>query len=196
MTLAPGFADPVFDAQRAFRAVMAALARPGTVEPLAGVARPPAPMTPELAALALTLIDHDTPVWLDAALAAAPDVGAFLRFHAGAPIVADPAAAAFALIAEPRAMPPLAAFAQGSDAYPDRSATLILQVAGFAGTPLALAGPGIRGTAAFAAAPLPADFAVQLSANRALFPRGVDVILCAPGEVAALPRSVRLMEAA
>ena len=196
MTLAPGFADPVFDAQRAFRAVMAALARPGTVAPLAGVARPPAPMTPELAALALTLIDHDTLVWLDAALAAAPDVGAFLRFHAGAPIVADPAAAAFALIAEPRAMPPFAAFAQGSDAYPDRSATLILQVAGFAGTPLALAGPGIRGTTAFAASPLPADFAAQLSANRALFPRGVDVMLCAPGEVAALPRSVRLMEAA
>jgi alpha-D-ribose 1-methylphosphonate 5-triphosphate synthase subunit PhnH len=93
-------------------------------------------------------------------------------------------------------MPPLAAFAQGSDAYPDRSATLIVQVESFTGAALALSGPGIDGSTTLAASPLPADFAAQLAANRALFPRGVDVILCASGEVAALPRSVRLKEAA
>jgi alpha-D-ribose 1-methylphosphonate 5-triphosphate synthase subunit PhnH len=196
MTLTPGFADPVFDAQRAFRAVMAAVARPGLARPLASDLEPPAPMTPELAALALTLLDQETPVWLDAPLAAAPDVAAFLRFHAGVPIVTDPALAAFALIADPLAMPPFNAFAQGTDAYPDRSATLVGQVGSFTGPPLTLVGPGIAGAVNFAASPLSADFRAQLAANRALFPRGVDVILCAPGEVVALPRSVRLMEAA
>jgi len=37
---------------------------------------------------------------------------------------------------------------------------------------------------------LPADFAARWAANHALFPRGVDVILCAGTSVAALPRSV------
>ncbi|NJO54608.1 MAG: phosphonate C-P lyase system protein PhnH [Bacteroidales bacterium] len=196
MTLASGFADPVFDAQRAFRAVMAAMAWPGSVETLASELAPPAPMTPALAAVALTLIDHDTSVWLDAPLAVAPDVAAFLRFHTGAPIVADPAAAVFALIADPCAMPPFEAFAQGSDAYPDRSATLLVQVERFAGPPLTLAGPGIDGTVTFAASPLPDDFVERLKANRALFPRGVDLVLCTANEIAALPRSVRLVETA
>ena len=196
VALAPGFADPVFDAQRTFRAVMAAMARPGRIVALASDLAPPAPMTPALAALALTLADQDTPVWLDAPLAAVPDVAAFLRFHAGAPIVADPAAAAFALVSDPRAMPPFEVFAQGSDAYPDRSATLLVQVERFTGASLTLAGPGIAGTTTFAASPLPADFAERLKANRAMFPRGVDLVLCAADRIAALPRSVRLVEAA
>ncbi len=52
--LAPGFADPVHDAQATFRAVMDALARPGLPRPLTPGLTPPAPLTPELAAVALT----------------------------------------------------------------------------------------------------------------------------------------------
>jgi alpha-D-ribose 1-methylphosphonate 5-triphosphate synthase subunit PhnH len=40
--------------------------------------------------------------------------------------------------------------------------------------------------------PLPLDLGERLLANRALFPRGVDLILVAPGAVVALPRSVRV----
>jgi alpha-D-ribose 1-methylphosphonate 5-triphosphate synthase subunit PhnH len=57
-----------------------------------------------------------------------------------------------------------------------------------------LSGPGIRGNRALLASPLPADFAARMRANRALFPRGVDVILTAGTRLAALPRSVHIAE--
>jgi len=41
---------------------------------------------------------------------------------------------------------------------------------------------------------LPPGFLAEWEANRALFPRGVDVILCAGDHLAALPRTVRIEE--
>jgi alpha-D-ribose 1-methylphosphonate 5-triphosphate synthase subunit PhnH len=55
-----------------------------------------------------------------------------------------------------------------------------------------LSGPGIRGGRALSASPLPADFAARMRANRALFPRGLDIILASATMVAALPRSVHV----
>ena len=193
--LAPGFADPVHDAQAAFRAVMDALARPGRIRPLGPGLTPPAPLTPELAAVALALTDADTPVWLDAALADAPDVAAYLRFHTGAPLTDDPARAAFALVREPARCLPLTSFAPGTPAYPDTSTTLVLALDAIsAGAWLHLKGPGIAGRARVALTPLPSGFVGQLAANRADFPLGVDLILTAPGQVAGLPRSTVVTE--
>lgn len=192
--LAAGFADPVREAQAVFRSVMMALARPATVRPMAAGLVPPAPLTPELAAVALALADHEAPLWLDAALAAEPAVVDFLRFHTGARIVTAPAEAAFALVADPAGMPELAAFGLGSDEYPDRSTTIVIAVGALAaGAGLAFEGPGIKGRAAVSFAPMPAAFAEHWRANRALFPRGVDVVLTAPGGVAGLPRSATLI---
>ncbi len=144
MAVALAFADPVRDAQAAFRAVMNAMARPGSVQPVAGLAGAPAPLSPTAAAIAVALADYETPLWLDPALAAAPDVGAWLTFHTGARIIAEPARAAFALIADAAALPDLETFAQGTDIYPDRSTTLILQVASLtSGAALKLAGPAL-----------------------------------------------------
>lgn len=200
--LARGFADPVHDGQAVFRAAMEALSRPGRIRPLVTALAPPGPLTPELAALALALTDADTPVWLDAPLRADPAVAGFLRFHTGAPLVAAPGEAAFALIADPAHCPPFTDFAQGTPAYPDASATLILAVdalsdaegqgfteRGFAGQ--GFAGPGIRGTARLAAGPLPADWAARWAANQAGFPLGIDCLFVAPGRLAGLPRSAR-----
>jgi alpha-D-ribose 1-methylphosphonate 5-triphosphate synthase subunit PhnH len=193
MTIAPGFADTVLGAQTVFRGVMDAIARPGRVRQVAGLSRAPKPLTPVAAAIALTLADYDTPVFLDAPLAASDDVTAWLRFHTGATVTNDTARAAFAFVADPAAAPPFNEFGQGTPEYPDRSTTIVLQVETFSGgIPLMLTGPGIKGSTRFSAAPLPTDFAARLIANRALFPRGVDLLLAGPEVVAALPRSVRV----
>jgi alpha-D-ribose 1-methylphosphonate 5-triphosphate synthase subunit PhnH len=192
--LARGFDDPVGDSQAAFRAAMWALARPGRVEALATDLTPPAPLSPETAALVLALCDYETPLWLDAALAAVPEVADFLRFHTGAAILEEPGEARFAIISDPLEMPDFSAFPQGSPEFPDASATLIVQVAGFSDARFILKGPGIKGKTPFGAAPLPADFATRMAANRALFPREVDLLLVGPGGVAGLPRSVTVRE--
>lgn len=190
-TIAPGFTDPVHDAQRTFSALMRALAEPGRVFPLASDLAPPAPLSPELAAVALALLDYETPVALAGALGAHPEVMDFLRFHTGAPQAHELSQARFVFFRAGEELPPLAAFAQGEPDNPDRSATLVVEVARFADGPLSLFGPGIEGHRAFGAEPLPADFAARLEANAAGFPLGVDLILCAPGAVAGLPRTVR-----
>jgi alpha-D-ribose 1-methylphosphonate 5-triphosphate synthase subunit PhnH len=191
--LAPAFADPVRGSQAVFRSVMDAMARPGTIVATGGLAQAPQPLGLAAAAVALTLIDYETPVWLDPTLAQPTDVATWLRFHTGAPLTDDPRHAAFGFIADPPRMPRFEAFSQGSMEYPDRAATLVLQVerlsddGGFC-----LSGPGIKGSSALSASPLPADFAARMRANRVLFPRGVDIILASATTLAALPRSVHV----
>jgi len=193
--VAAGFADPVLGAQAAFRAVMAALARPGLLQPLEAAVAAPQPLTPELAVLALTLLDHDTALWLDPFLAASASVAAWLAFQTGAPRVRDPHQADFALLRDWADLPALSEFALGSDEYPDRSTTLIVALPSLVGgAPLTLVGPGIDGRVAFAPVGLAAGFARQWAGNRALFPRGVDLLLTAEGVVAGLPRSTRIQE--
>jgi alpha-D-ribose 1-methylphosphonate 5-triphosphate synthase subunit PhnH len=187
-----GFADPVFDSQRVFRGVLDAMAEPGRVITLETAPSTPPVLHPATVAVALALVDFETPVWLDAAAGTA-DAVAHLRFHCGCPIVGDPARARFAIVADPDGMPELGAFDAGSEEYPDRSATLIVQAGSLrTGHGLRLSGPGIASEARLDASPLPAQFWMGLRANHARFPRGVDVLLTAGASLAALPRTTRV----
>lgn len=188
----PGLADPVLDSQRIFRAVLGAMARPGTVHAIGDAPAAPKPLWPATVAVCLSLVDLDTPLWLDAAA----DTGAVrdhLRFHCGCPLVDRPETASFAVIAAPGDMPPLDRFAIGDPEYPDRSATLIVQAARLTGgADRRLTGPGIRDHAHLDAAGLPGAFWAWLRDNNRLFPLGVDVVLTAPEGIAALPRTTRV----
>lgn len=187
--LQPGFADPVAGAQACFRAMLDAMARPGQIHDVGTGLVPPAPLAPATAAVLLTLLDYDTPVWLDAAAAAARD---WIAFHCGAPVVSDPAQARFAV---GLAMPALGSLSAGTHEEPESGATLVLQVRALGrGRQFRLAGPGLRTASIFAADGLPEDFASSWQQNHALFPRGVDIVLCAGTTLAALPRSVALQE--
>lgn len=193
-TIEGGFADLVLGAQNVFRAVMDALARPGTVQSIASDATPPAPLTPELGAVALTLCDHDTLVWLDPVLAANEAVVKWLAFHCGAPLTTDIGEAAFALVTDATQLPLLEAFGQGTDEYPDRSTTVVLAV-GTARQAVTLKGPGIKDQLT-TELPLPGgDFLAQWAENRTRFPRGVDLLLVRDGTVIGLPRTTRISEA-
>jgi alpha-D-ribose 1-methylphosphonate 5-triphosphate synthase subunit PhnH len=195
LSLEGGFADLVGNSQTVFRAAMNALSRPGLVQALDVDVTPPSPLTPELAALTLALADHDSPIWLDPTLAASEAVTGWLKFHTGAPIVAEPDAAQFALIVDVAEILPLTRFALGTDQYPDRSTTLLVAVDALTGgAALTLAGPGVKTTETLAIAGLPAGFAPAFIDNREEFPRGVDLLFAAYGQVIGLPRSTRLSE--
>jgi alpha-D-ribose 1-methylphosphonate 5-triphosphate synthase subunit PhnH len=182
----PGFADPVRGAQATFRALLAAMATPGSIHVAGAALAPPPPLAPATAALLLTLVDGETSLWLDDAAAPARD---WAIFHTGTSM-AGPARARFAVAL---ACPDLALFPAGDDEAPEESCTLILQVPALgSGVPYRLSGPGLRVPATLRVAGLPGDFAERWAANHALFPRGLDIILCAGTQLAALPRGVRL----
>jgi alpha-D-ribose 1-methylphosphonate 5-triphosphate synthase subunit PhnH len=192
--LPAGFADKVLSAQSTFRLVMDAMARPGNAQRIAATAGTPATMMRGSAAIALTLFDHDTPIWLDPAMSLTPDVSKWLKFHTSAPVIADSSIASFALIGDPASLPPLDRFAFGSNEYPDRSTTLILQVGSLSqGAAFELRGPGIDGTAILRAEIEPHDLFEQLAVNSALFPRGIDVVLVHDDAIVAIPRTTRLV---
>mgnify|MGYP003661823468 CR=1 FL=1 len=88
--LIPGFADPVHDSQRTFRAILDAMAHPGRIVALPVRVKPPKPLRCAATAVALTLFDHDTPVWLDTTVAESGQAMDYLRFHCGCPFVDGP----------------------------------------------------------------------------------------------------------
>ena len=180
LSLQGGFADPARDAARAFRAVLNALARPGVIEAVTG-AQPPAPLSVAAGVVLLTLADATTPLWL-APSHDGPALRDWITFHTGAPLVA-PDAAAFAL-GHWDALQPLDRFPLGTPDYPDRSATLIVDLPALEPATHRLTGPGIRDAAMLR---LPGEEALHLNAGR--FPLGLDMFLCAGDRLAGVPRS-------
>jgi alpha-D-ribose 1-methylphosphonate 5-triphosphate synthase subunit PhnH len=192
-TLEPGLDDPVRGSQAAFRAILDAMAHPGRIVELPGLlgGAPPAPLGAAQAAIALTLCDIDTPVWLDAAASSA---AGYLAFHCGAPLAASPADARFVIIADAAALPPLDGFSLGSDEYPERSATLVIEVADLTAEGGAvLRGPGIRGETRLDVTGLPLRIWEERAALAELFPRGIDVVFTCAARLAVLPRSTQVI---
>jgi alpha-D-ribose 1-methylphosphonate 5-triphosphate synthase subunit PhnH len=186
--LEAGFADPVPDAQRCFRAVLDAISHPGRITRVTGVTAP-APLDTAAAAVALTLVDHETPLWLDPEAVVARQ---WIEFHCGAKLVADPDRCSFALA---MTLPPLHRFPAGSHESPETSATVICQVAAFdSGKAYRLHGPGLREPSTLSVEDLPPDFASIWQRNHRLFPCGIDLILCAGDRLVAFPRTVTIQE--
>lgn len=182
LSLTGGFRDAPKDAAFAFRAVMNAMAKPGEINRVTG-AEPPAGLSIAAGVVLLTLCDPETPLYLAPSLDR-PELRDWITFHTGAPFVAA-SAAQFALGTWEEL--PLSDFPLGSAAYPDRSATLIVEVDDLHSGSATLTGPGIKDCAALS---LPDRAAFQQNAT--LFPRGLDFIFTCGDRLAALPRSTKV----
>ena len=193
--IGPGFSDPVFQSQGAFRALLAALAEPGTRQVVTGAVVPPEGLHAATATALLTLADYETPIWLPSALRDGP-AGAWLRFHCGAALVDEPAAASFAVIDGLSKAPLLGAFEPGTDQFPDRSTTIIVQCTALeGGDEVALTGAGIADIRKIAPAGLRNGFWAEVAANNDAYPLGIDLLLSHGEAVFGLPRSTLIAEA-
>jgi alpha-D-ribose 1-methylphosphonate 5-triphosphate synthase subunit PhnH len=181
--LSGGFSDGPVQSARAFREILEAMARPGTIRRVAG-ARPPAPVSVAAGVALLVLADPTTPLHL-AGAADTPEMRDWVAFHIGAPLAAAEAAdIALGVWAD---LSPVTRFKIGQPDYPDRSATLIVEVDRLVNHGPALTGPGIA-LATWLSLPETAAF----RANRALFPLGFDCLLTCGDRLAGLPRSTRV----
>lgn len=211
--LGAGFTDPVHDAQRVFRAVLDAMSLPGRVNvPVlpAGLRPPPGqdqrPWGAAVAALALTLLDSQSPVHLAGRLDSA-EARAWLRFHTGAPTAPLETAGFVVAPAGTLDGEHLARLSLGHDDTPQDGATLVIEVDALEALPdtddgtgapaapcvvLRLQGPGIPDIRRLRVTGVPPGLWRWRQGLQAGYPRGVDLVLCQGDRLAALPRSTRL----
>lgn len=196
-TLVAGFDHEAFGSQAVFRAALQALSHPARPIDMPMGAAAPRQGHMAAAALLLGLLDADTSLWLSPSLADS-DAAAWLRFHTGCSLVSDPAQAQFCWFAQGDEVPALSGLRQGSDTWPDQSATCVIEVQRLQDDApgWTLQGPGIPGERQLKVQGLPAGFESQWQENHACFPRGVDVFLASPTQIAGLPRTTRLQHIA
>lgn len=189
-SLAPGFTDPVHQGQQTFRALLDALSRPGRIHHLPAPPEQVNGLSPAAAALALALVDFETPVWLDDACSGATH---FLRFHCNCAIASEPGRATFAFASGFDTLQALDTFSLGTDLEPENSTTLVIEVDDLhADGPLTLTGPGIERQHRLYVAGFDAGRIAERAALAELFPRGLDIFLTCGERVVGLPRTTRI----
>lgn len=192
-TLVAGFDHEAFGSQAVFRTALQALSHPAWPVDMPMGAAAPRHGHMAAAVLLLGLLDADTRLWLSPALADS-DAATWLRFHTGCTLVSDAAQAQFCWLAQGDEWPGLAQLEQGSETWPDQSATCVIEVERLQGNApgWTLQGPGIPNERQLKVQGLPHGFEDQWQMNHANFPRGVDVFLASPTQIAGLPRTTRL----
>lgn len=190
MTIAQGFAEPVREQQRTFRAVMDALSRPTAPTPYSSSLGKAGPLQANAYAIALTLLDFEVSYHLAPSLAEAER---HLTFQTGSRRVDDAGQAQFAFIDLRHDPLDLAAYAQGEPDYPDRSTTVVALCDGAPESKkLVCRGPGIAASSTLSVPGLPADFVDQWQANGTRAPLGIDLLFVMPEAIIGLPRSTRI----
>lgn len=189
LTHLPGFQDQIHDAQRTFRALLDANARPGRPYPITASMTVPSGLSRACAAACLTLLDLDVKVWLESSFA--PQIKAWLLFHTGCRFTQQPGEADFALIQDLAALPELSSFNWGTTEQPEASTTLLVQVESWeGGQPMVLTGPGILDKRKILPK-LPRHFWDFWATNHLAYPQGLDVFLFTENAVMGLPRTAK-----
>ena len=181
-SLTGGFTDPPHQSADAFRAIMQAMARPGTIRDVAG-AVPPAPQSVAAGTVLMTLCDPETGVHLAGGFDTEA-VRDWITFYTGAPLVATHEAVFVVGDWDTLDLAPLPI---GTAEYPDRSATVIVELPVLEAVGATLRGPGIEDTA-----PLNLPEKAAFQGNAARFPLGLDFVFTCWAQIAALPRSTQV----
>ncbi|HTU73763.1 MAG TPA: phosphonate C-P lyase system protein PhnH [Trebonia sp.] len=189
--------------QLVFRAVMEALARPGTVGrlPVAEAAGPPPALLPLLA-----LADLGTPACVLADSGEWADVVRAMTFAPAAALAEARLVSALRPVTDQE----LASLRTGTPTAPEDGALACLSVTGIQPLPagqgpdgagagqgrvLRLSGPGIAGSTDLLVTGLPPGFAATRRELTSGFPAGADLLLVAPdGNLAGLPRTTQIDE--
>lgn len=180
------------EAARLFRAILGCFSKPAVPVAIAMAADAPEPLLPTTAAVLLTLLDYQTPLWLSEELNR-DAVRKYLSFHTGAPLTNVPQEAAFAAMNVAELLGRWPAFNLGTHEYPDRSTTIIVQVPSLSkGDAVTVAGPGLAEAVRFQAAEASPALWQKIRNNNELFPIGSDFLFASAERVAAIPRSSRI----
>ena len=188
-----GFTHEAFGSQAVFRTSLNALSYPGRPLEMQLDCALPRQGQGAAAALLLGLLDSDTTLWMSPSVLHS-DATPWLRFHTGCKVAEDVRTAQFIWVAHDDSLPQMSTLMLGSDAYPDQSATCIIETQGFDTdiTDLVLQGPGIDGERTLKVLGLPDAFLEQWTDNHGIFPRGVDVFLTNSTHIVGLPRTTRI----
>jgi len=184
-----GLRDSVADAQIVFRRILDATSHPGRIVEIPAdlLTANDAGLSQAAAAFALTLLDFETPVWLDPKIASAGD---YLRFHCGSPLVAAPNDSRFAFATDLMQLPELTGFDLGTPDFPERSTTLVIEVLDLAEAPsLRLRGPGIQTSVALRIGGISGAFWKQRADLAPLFPLGLDIVFTSGRRLIVIPRT-------
>lgn len=191
-----GFANPSIDAAFSFRALLSTMSRPGKLVPLTVAFQAIDNLNPVAKLVALTLVDQQSPIWLDEDLNS-DQVQQFIKFNCAATISAAKNQAMFGFFSHCPSVKELEGFQIGTAEYPDRSTTIIIQVTHLSHEDVAdsvtLQGPGIKTTQVLYVKGLHDDFWQWFQTNQANFPLGNDIILAGPTCFAALSRSTKII---
>ncbi|UUX50010.1 phosphonate C-P lyase system protein PhnH [Nisaea acidiphila] len=185
--LTPGFPDVVADSQNVFRRLLEAMSRPGKPQTIEIDIDGPATLDLAATAIALALVDYETPLYLSPALSTEAS-RAYLKFHCGTQITTESKDATFAIL--DGAPDDLSAFNSGTDEYPENGATLLIQIETISDDgPLVLTGPGIKDQARLGLSDVPDSFWAAREAKQRYFPRGIDLVFVSGASMVAIPRT-------
>jgi alpha-D-ribose 1-methylphosphonate 5-triphosphate synthase subunit PhnH len=188
-----GSKNPMLGSYQTFRTILKAMSHPGQLVKIKSKAYVPELLNKASAAVCLTMLDHEIPLWTD--LSWSSSAFNWFQSQCGCSLVTEPCMAHFALITQPAFMPPLSHFKIGDDQRPGNAATLIIQVERFNGHQAkVLYGAGIKTTTYFAPTNIPAKFWEEWQLQTSLLPLGVDAFFTCDDILAALPRTTHVSD--
>jgi alpha-D-ribose 1-methylphosphonate 5-triphosphate synthase subunit PhnH len=192
--------DEVFDAQKHFRSLLDSMARPGRINVLDAVPlHAPPGLNAASALIAFALLDADSTFEVIDMTSGEAD---YLAANTSASR-ADTAHANFVFARGSETADFLEEADGGTLAWPDTSATVVLQIASASpealpsGLRLTLEGPGIDGARTLHVAGLSENILLALQVRNAEFPMGLDTVLTFSDDagnpaLACLPRTTRV----